>query len=177
MKRIVSSKSHEEFGVLYDRYSEKVYHKCISFVHDLDLAKDLAHDIFLKTFLSLSKFNFQSRFSTWLYSITYNFCVDYVRKNSKIRVESDDGLADIPDSDDARNQEDLLKIEAGRLKTVLDTIPVNQKMILLMKYQDDMSIADMMVALEANESAIKMRIKRARANAMETYQNLFQNAG
>ena len=50
-------------------------------------------------------------------------------------------------------------------------------MILLMKYQDEMSIADMMVTLEANESAIKMRIKRARANAMETYQNLFPDAG
>lgn len=177
VERIISLKKHEEFGILYDRYSEKVYHKCISFVHDLDLAQDLAHDVFLKTFLSLSKFNFKSRFSTWLYSITYNFCVDYVRKHNKVRFESDDDLPDVPDNEDERNQEELLKIEAQRLQTVLDTIPVNQKMILLMKYQDEMSIADMMNALEANESAVKMRIKRARANAMETYKKLFTDVG
>ena len=41
---VVANNSHEEFGLLYDRYSEKVYHKCISFVKDLDLAQDLTHD-------------------------------------------------------------------------------------------------------------------------------------
>jgi DNA-directed RNA polymerase specialized sigma24 family protein len=76
VKIIVASNSHDEFGILYDRYSEKVYHKYISFVKDLALAQDLTHDIFLKTFINLSKFNHKSKFSTWLYSITYNVCID-----------------------------------------------------------------------------------------------------
>ncbi|MDP4587599.1 MAG: RNA polymerase subunit sigma-70, partial [Flavobacteriales bacterium] len=61
VKSIVDHKNHDDFGLLYDRYSEKVYHKCISFVKDLDLAQDLAHDVFLKTFLNLSRFNHQSK--------------------------------------------------------------------------------------------------------------------
>ena len=79
----MEKKRHDDFGILYDRYAEKVYHKCISFVKDVDLAQDLAHDVFLKTFLNLAKFEGKSKFSTWLYSLTYNFCIDYLRKNNK----------------------------------------------------------------------------------------------
>lgn len=177
VKIIVAKNRHDEFGILYDRYSEKVYHKCISFVKDLALAQDLTHDIFLKTFINLSKFNHKSKFSTWLYSITYNFCIDYLRKNNKIRTESEEKLRDIPDSDDAKNEEELLQIEAERLNQVLDAIPVKDKMLLLMKYQDDLSIVDIMDAMDIKESAVKMRIKRARAKAIETYQTMFGHEG
>lgn len=170
---IVEKNQHEEFGILYDRYSEKVYHKCISFVKDLDLAQDLAHDVFLKTFVNLSKFNHQSKFSTWLYSLTYNFCIDYLRKNNKMRMESEDNLVNIADSDDEKNERELMSMEAQRLKYVLDHIPSKDKMILLMKYQDDLSVKDITEALGVNESAVKMRVKRARAKAVEVYNEQF----
>jgi RNA polymerase sigma-70 factor (ECF subfamily) len=170
---IVEQNQHDDFGILYDRYSEKVYHKCISFVKDLDLAKDLAHDVFLKTFVNLSKFNHQSKFSTWLYSLTYNFCIDYLRKNNKMRMESEDTLINIADSDDEKNERELLSMEAKRLKYVLDHIPSKDKMILLMKYQDDLSVKDIQDALGVNESAVKMRVKRARAKAIEVYNEQF----
>lgn len=173
MHIIVEKHQHEAFGILYDRYSEKVYHKCISFVKDLDLAQDLAHDVFLKTFMNLSKFKHQSKFSTWLYSLTYNFCIDYLRKNNKMRMESEDSLVNIADSDDEKNERELLNMEAQRLKYVLDHIPSRDKMILLMKYQDDLSVKDIKEALEVNESAVKMRVKRARAKAVEVYNQQF----
>lgn len=88
-------------------------------------------------------------------------------------MESEEKLRDIPDSDDAKNEEDLLQIEAQRLNQVLDAIPVKDKMLLLMKYQDDLSVIDIMEAMDIKESAVKMRIKRARAKAVETYQTMF----
>lgn len=177
VKIVVIKNSHDDFGILYDRYSEKVYHKCISFVKDLDLAQDLTHDIFLKTFLNLSKFNFESRFSTWLYSITYNFCIDFLRKNNKVVKESDAGLENIADDDDHKNEEELLTIEAQRLGTVLDSIGPNDKMLLLMKYQDELSVQEIMAVMDLKESAVKMRIKRARAKAVETYKTMFGHEG
>lgn len=173
MRIIVATKSHEKFGILYDRYSTQVYHKCLTFVKDSDKAKDLTHDIFLKVFINLSKFSFKSKFSTWLYSISYNFCVDYVRKTSKIKFESGRVLENISDDDDDANEKELLNIKAKRLQKVLDLLPPESKMILLMKYQDDMSISDLMSAFNLKESTIKMRIKRAKAKALETYRNLY----
>ena len=173
VERIVTQKRHDEFGQLYDRYSEKVYHKCISFVKDLDEAQDLTHDIFLKVFVSLSKFKGQSKFSTWLYSVTYNFCVDHVRKEGKFTTEGEHKLAQLADVDDDAQERELLQMEAQRLARVLEELPPQDKMILLMKYQDELSVKDIMQALEVSESAVKMRVKRARAKALELYQDLF----
>ncbi|WP_306642278.1 RNA polymerase sigma factor [Sanyastnella coralliicola] len=173
VKIVVEEKSHDDFGILYDRYAEKVYHKCISFVKDTDLAQDLAHDIFIKTFVNLSRFTHKSRFSTWLYSLTYNFCIDYLRKNNKVRYESDDQLVNIPNDEDDRNEKELLSLKASRLASVLDLISPDDKAILLMKYQDDMSVKDLEAALEISESAVKMRVKRARAKAVETYRKTY----
>lgn len=175
VRRIVEDKRSDDFGQLYDRYSQKVYHKCISFVKDLDLAQDLTHDIFLKVFVSLSRFNHQSRFSTWLYSVTYNFCVDYIRKNSKVRQEGEEALANVADTNDSAEERELMQMEAQRLQRVLDTIPVKDKMILLMKYQDEMSVQDIMAAMEVAESAVKMRLKRARQRALEAYREMFNH--
>ncbi|MGB0424236.1 MAG: RNA polymerase sigma factor [Flavobacteriales bacterium] len=174
---IVKEKKHEHFGILYDRYSEKVYHKCISFVHDAELAQDLAHDVFLKTFVNLSKFESRSKFSTWLYSLTYNFCIDYLRKNNKYIMENDDQLHQFPDIDEEATERELLSMEALRLKKVLEIIPHADKMILLMKYQDELSIKDIMEGLNLSESAVKMRVKRAKLKALETYKELFKNEG
>lgn len=176
VERIVVGKKTDDFGLLYDRYSQKVYHKCISFVKDLDLAQDLTHDIFLKVFVSLSKFQGQSRFSTWLYSVTYNFCVDYIRKNSKVHLEGEDKLVHIADEDDAAHERELMQMEAKRLQRVLDALSPKDKMMLLMKYQDDMSVKDIMDALEISESAVKMRVKRARAKAVELYREMFNQS-
>ena len=168
-------KSHEEFGIIYDRYSEKVYHKCISFVGDTGTAQDLMHDIFLKTFINLSKFNHKSKFSTWLYSITYNFCVDYVRKNNKIKKTNEEELVNIPADQDDLNEVELLQIKASRLMKTLDKIDPEDKMILLMKYQDDLSIKEIMTVLEIKESATKMKISRARARALNQYKTMYPN--
>lgn len=165
----MEKKRHDDFGILYDRYAEKVYHKCISFVKDVDLAQDLAHDVFLKTFLNLAKFEGKSKFSTWLYSLTYNFCIDYLRKNNKTMVNSDEVLVNIPDDDDEKNERELLSIASERLQDVLESIPADDKMILLMKYQDDLSVKEIQGALELSESAVKMRVKRAKAKAVEVY--------
>ena len=168
-------KNHEEFGILYDRYSEKVYHKCISFVGDTNLAQDLMHDIFLKTFINLSKFNFKSKFSTWLYSLTYNFCVDYVRKNNKIKKTDEKELVNLEEDDSGKMEMELLQIKADRLMKTLDQIDPEDKMVLLMKYQDDLSIKDMMVMMDQKESAVKMKISRARARALNQYKKLYPN--
>lgn len=175
MKIIVEENRHEEFGLLYDRYAEKVYHKCISFVKDVDLAQDLAHDVFLKTFINLKKFQGKSKFSTWLYSLTYNFCIDYLRKNNKVMVNNDDLLVNIPDDDDEKNERELMSIASERLSAVLDVIPADDKMILLMKYQDELSIKEIQAALEVSESAVKMRVKRAKAKAVEVYKTKYKD--
>ncbi|HAI43628.1 MAG TPA: RNA polymerase subunit sigma-70, partial [Maribacter sp.] len=82
--KVIKSKDSQLFGILYDRYSNKVYNKCYSFVKNSDEAKDLTQDIFLKVFLKLHLFNSsKASFSTWLYVLAYNFCTNYVNRDKK----------------------------------------------------------------------------------------------
>ncbi|MEL6389475.1 MAG: sigma-70 family RNA polymerase sigma factor, partial [Bacteroidota bacterium] len=71
------------FELLYERYSKKVFGKCLTILKDEAKAQDATQDIMMKVLLNLSRFGGRSKFSTWLYSITYNFCIDYVRKLKK----------------------------------------------------------------------------------------------
>jgi len=173
IREIVVDGEHEKFGVLYDRYSDRVYGKCLSFVKNREIAKDLLHDVFLKCFINLSNFSYKSKFSTWLYSITYNYCVDFLRKKRKERQVDWDKMPEIADSNDDLNEKELLALRAERLKKVLDEVKPEIKMMLLMKYQDNMSIKDIMDNTGLGESAIKMRLKRSKEKALEKYKELY----
>lgn len=173
LNRYIANQSGVYFDLLYGRYIDKVYSKCISLLKDEPLAEDAAQEIFLKIFLNLSKFNHKSKFSTWVYSITYNYCIDLIRKRKKkqnLISGSSDDVADVPEE---VNDKELLEMELGRLQKVLEEIPVQDKAVLLMKYREDMSIKEISVVLDKSESAIKMKIKRAKYKAQTAYNKLF----
>ncbi|MCB0836080.1 MAG: sigma-70 family RNA polymerase sigma factor [Bacteroidetes bacterium] len=158
----------ELFGILYDRYSNKVYRKCLSFVKDESAAQDMVQDVLLKVFTQLGKFQGKSRFSTWLYAITYNYCVEYYRKNNKYAMVDIDEGPDISVDDD--DEKELLKMRAEQLKWALDQVAPEDKMILLLKYQDDTPIKEIMDTLDISESAVKMRLARARQRVKQVVQ-------
>jgi len=142
---------------------------------DESKASDAVQEIFTKVFLKLSSFSQKSKFSTWLYSITYNFCIDFIRRQKRdlqLFSKEADNLPDVPEEE---SEEELLAMEVGRLKRVLEEIPPGDKIILLMKYQDDLSIKEIAETLNKNESAIKMQIKRAKTKAQLAYKAIYKN--
>ena len=163
----------DRFGILYDRYSSKVFQKCVSMTRNKELSQDLTHDIFLKAFVNLKKFDHRSRFGTWLYSITYNYCLDHLRKDQKQRTSDLDDDERIDDGAEDRYEAELLSLRAERLASVLDALEPTDRGILLMKYQDELSVKDMMDVLGLTESAVKMRSMRARERALAKYHFLF----
>ena len=162
------------FTLLYRRYAGKVFAKCISMLSDDGMARDATQDIFIKVLLNLGKFTEQSSFSTWVYSITYNYCIDLIRKKKKnILIFSEDigkfnaaKEVEIPDSV-------ILEMETRRLEKVMDTMPPGDKAILNMKYIDDLQIKDIALVLDKTESAIKMQIMRAKAKAQSIYEDMY----
>jgi len=101
------------------------------------------------------------------------FCIDIIRRKKKDPSTLMDNFSGDNDMIDDVDDAFLLETNIRRLKTILGKIPSSDKAILLMKYQDDMSIRDIGGILDKSESAIKMKIKRAkhkfRAIYVETY--------
>ncbi|RIV49710.1 RNA polymerase sigma factor [Flagellimonas taeanensis] len=171
VEQIVASNDPLLFEKLYDRYAKMVYNKCYGFAKSDDEAEDLTQDVFLQLFIKLRTFKGKSKFSTWLYSFTYNFCVNYVNRNKQrkmrdlsVQVEETEYklTEDVPD-------ESLYEMKADRLKKALELITAEDKSILLLKYQDGASIKDMVELMDIGESAVKMRLKRAKERLLEIY--------
>lgn len=154
------------FEELYDRYVDKVYRKCLSFVKNEAQAEDFTHDIFLRVVLKVGSFKEHAKFSTWLYSITYNYCMDQVRqvkRQAEVALDENFDLAD-----DGYDLE-LVEMQTQGLKKALQKIDPDERAILLMKYQDDFSIKEISETLKITESAVKMRLMRTKEKLKKIY--------
>jgi len=154
------------FEEIYERYANKVYRKCYSFVYNQAKAEDFTHDIFLKLIVKIGTFKETSKFSTWLYSITYNYCMDQIRVNKKNIEVSLEGNNDIIDDND---DDDLMNMHEHQLRISLEKIPSDEKALILMKYQDDFSIKEIADTLNITESAVKMRLLRTKEKLRKIY--------
>ncbi|MEL7270442.1 MAG: sigma-70 family RNA polymerase sigma factor [Bacteroidota bacterium] len=172
--RIVKNNNPLLFGILYDRYAKMVYNKCYGFARSQDEAEDLTQDVFLQLFIKLKSFKGKSKFSTWLYSFTYNFCVNYVNRNKQRKMS--DRSVPVEDSEHKLTEEvpdeSLLELKAKKLEKALTLISAEDRSILLLKYQDGASIKELITLMEIGESAVKMRLKRAKERLMESYNTL-----
>ncbi|MBW8243739.1 RNA polymerase sigma factor [Muricauda oceani] len=174
VKQIVADNDPMLFGLLYDRYVKMVYNKCYGFAKSADEAEDLTQDVFLQLFIKLRTFKGKSKFSTWLYSFTYNFCVNYVNRNKQLKIR--DKSVQVEKTEHKLTEEvpdeSLFEMKADKLKKCLEIISAEDRSILLLKYQDGASIKDLVNLMDIGESAVKMRLKRAKERLLEIYNTL-----
>ena len=133
------------------------------YVKNHDTAEDLCQDILIKIYLKINTFKSGSRFTTWLFSIIHNHCMDYLKKNRKglhqeITKELSDEVGELLEFDETVSDE----ISEELLSGLLDQITPEGKLILLLKYKEKKSIKDIQIALNISESTVKMRLKRAK---------------
>lgn len=156
-------------GKLYEKYFSKVYHKCLSFSKDIDEANDLTQDILVKTLEHLDDFKGESKFSTWLYSITVNHCIVYAKKKQRHHYQ---GLEEIenfsdPESDEytyLQNEETYIN-----LHNALNKLSQQERELIHLKYTMKLSIKEIQLKLDLSSSAVKMRLKRARSKVEKLY--------
>jgi RNA polymerase sigma-70 factor (ECF subfamily) len=162
--------------LLYDRYRKKIYLKSYSFSKNTDEANDLTQEIFIKMFDRLDSYQRKSKFSTWFYSLAYNFLVNYKKRDSPKKLgerwERLNAKEEYAAALDNFEEEDFLEIKSSKLEKALELIEPADKALLMMKYQDEISIEDMQLLLHIGESAIKMRLKRARNRLIKAFSTI-----
>jgi RNA polymerase sigma factor (sigma-70 family) len=172
VSRILLEKQTELYEILYQRYHHKVLDKCYSLLKNRSQAMEFAEDILSKVFEKLSSFAGRSSFSSWLYSITYNHCIDYLREKKNLHYPKWNREHEIPEiAGDA--EEDMKDINYENLSVVLEMIHTEEKAMLMMKYHDDLSIRQIAASLRISEDAAKMRLKRARTRVLYLYKKKF----
>jgi RNA polymerase sigma-70 factor (ECF subfamily) len=150
--------------VLYDRYSTKVFHKCLSLIKDREAAKDCTHDIMVKVFMNLANFKGRSAFSLWVHSISYNYCMDYLQKQKRLDFSdySETEYEHVSNDDIELENKILHDVQLTHLEQAFEFLNPEEKIILMMRYQDGMAVKEIAETLSIGESAVKMRLKRSR---------------
>lgn len=165
----LETRQNDYFKQLYERYCNKVHRKCLSFTKDSEQADDLTQDIFLRLVTKLSGYKQQARFSTWLYSITHNYCTDQIRsprRRDEIRIGDNwDDVTTKVDDDSAELDEQA----AQRVQRAMLFLSPEEQQLLRLKYQDDISIKELASRNALTESAVKMRLKRSRDRLRDYY--------
>ena len=173
IQRLKDTGNTQYFGLLYDKYAPKVYQKCISMLKNEEDAKDLVHDILVKAFVKIGTFRGDASFSTWIYHISYNACIDFLKKQQRkqkqitkepVPNQAKDNIAD--ETEDVETKE--MKLE--RLEEVFQLLEPAEKTLLLMKYQDSWKISQIAEVIGISEGAVKMRLKRAREKLKKVYE-------
>jgi RNA polymerase sigma-70 factor (ECF subfamily) len=141
IRQITQAGKQELFEVIYSRYYSKVLDKCYSFLKDRNQAEEFANDILTKAYEKLPGFKGTSSFSSWLYSITYNYCIDYLRFKKKLHYPNWNSQNDIPEIID-ESEAELNDVNYDNLLQIMEMIHPEEKVLLLMKYQDNLSLKE-----------------------------------
>ena len=158
------------FKVLFDKYRQPLYFHILKLVRDKEIIEDLLQEIFLKAFDNISSFNPDYAFSTWLYRITTNHSIDYLRKK-KLKtlsldepIQTKDGVMSIEVEDLSSSTDDLVmkKQRSLILKEALDSLPEKYRDIIRMRHIDELSYQEIAELLELPLGTVKAHIFRAR---------------
>jgi len=161
----------DAFETLVTKYEKKVFSISFRMLSDREEAMDASQEVFIKVFKALSGFKSESKFSTWLYRITTNVCLDLLRKrkdNSAIsfdaEFETEDGEMRLDPVDRTPGVEETIeREELKRLvsEAVMKLPEIHRTMIILRDF-NDLSYSEIASAIDCPEGTIKSRISRAR---------------
>jgi RNA polymerase sigma-70 factor (ECF subfamily) len=156
----------EAFEAIVKRYEKKVFHLAYGFVQDRAAADDLAQEIFVKVYFSLSKFHFKSEFGTWLYRIAVNHIKDHLRKVSRRKEVSLEEFENVPlamdDQVKEREQRQADDLKKKIVFGVLATLPQKYQMILTLREVKGFSYEEITRVLKISPGTVDSRLHRAR---------------
>jgi len=169
---IARARSGDEraFRVLLSKYERPVFSICLRMVRDREQAADLTQESFIKVFSMLERYNPTYAFSSWLFKITSNHCIDYLRKRRidtlpmDVPIDGEKGEIQrqyvAPDLDP--EQEMVKKEKMLRLEEAIGELPEHYRVMLVLRHQENLSYEDIAVTLDIPLGTVKARIHRAR---------------
>ncbi len=164
------------FEELILKHEKIVYNLALRMMNHSEDAQDIAQEVFLKVYRSLANFDERSAFSTWLYRITHNTCIDEMRKRKGKQtysleedLESEDGSMQrqVADAGDTPEESLLRAEQKSEILQALDTLSEEHKAAVVLRDVKGLSYEEISEILELSLGTVKSRISRAR-NQLKT---------
>jgi len=158
------------YAKLMRKYHDAIFSFVHRMVHDREQVEDLTQEAFIKAFSSLKNFNEEFAFSTWLYKIATNNCIDFIRKrklqmysiDKPIESKDSDYVFELPDDSYEADKELISDQRAVLLRQAIDQLPEKYRRVIMLRHSDEQSYEEIAAALKLPIGTVKAHIFRAR---------------
>ncbi len=159
------------FGKLMNRYRESIYFMVLKMVHNRDDAEDLTLEAFGKAFNSITNYSADFAFSTWLFKIATNNCIDFIRKK-RLQTTSLDQTTNTEDGEvtpiavkdhNANPEESLVKEQrATKIRAAIEQLSPKYRALIELRYLDELAYEEIAEKLDIPLGTVKAQLFRAK---------------
>jgi RNA polymerase sigma-70 factor (ECF subfamily) len=152
------------FATLVNRYKDLVFTLSLKVLQNREEAEESAQDTFVKIFKSLDKFKGESKFSTWIYKITYNNCLDRLKKQKRKREVLPINEFTEHEVKSLMNVLDTIEENERKrmIQSCLDLLPAEESFLLTLYYFNENSLKEIATVMGINENNVKIKLYRSR---------------
>lgn len=159
--------NQDAFAEIVYSFQDAVYNLCYRMLGERTEAEDASQEAFIRAYNNLDRYDVNRSFKTWLLSIASNHCIDRLRKRRLKYLSLDDPLPghmqlSLTSEQKTPEQEAVYNERSEQIQALLDELSPDDRAGIILKYWYDYSYAEIAVALDTTESAVKSRLFRAR---------------
>lgn len=168
------------YGEIVELYKDKVFQLCYRMLGNRHEAEDIAQEAFIRAYVNIARFNMELKFSTWIYRIATNLCIDRIRKKKPdfyldAEVSGTDGLTMYSQVAAETNlpEEDLESIELQEaIQRAISKLPEKYRTVIVLKYIEELSLNEISEILDMPLGTVKTRIHRGRESLRQQLRNV-----
>src|SRR5690606_24030401 len=160
------------FRELVDLYQNKIYHLAYRMLGNVHEAEDIVQETFLRVYMNLTRYDTAQKFSTWIYRIGTNLCIDTLRKRKRksnlsldaniFDSDSSDGYDILPTGVEELPENQLVLSETKQqFRESIDLLPEQYKSIAILRYLHDLPLHHISEVLDMSVTTLKTRLFRA----------------
>ncbi len=166
----------DSYSILIKEYQNDIYSLCLSILKNVDDAMDMTQEAFLIAFENLKNFKHISKFSTWIYRIAYNLCINLKKKKGELLILEDDDTFNVELEDKSSSLwEEIEKNERVKIiEKALKLIKESDRIIIELKDVKGLSYEELSTILSLPMGTIKSRLFRAREKLKKVVENIIK---
>ncbi len=172
------------FKILVDKYQSLVLNTCNSFLNNKTVAEDVTQEVFIEVFLSIHRFNNKAKLSTWLYRISVNKSLNYIRDNKKRSIVknienlfSNEQNSELQITDDNSRNSETTIIQEERIELLhksINSLSKNQRIAFTLSKFEKLSYSEISKVMKLSLSSVEGLIHRAKRNVQKKILNYYR---
>jgi RNA polymerase sigma-70 factor (ECF subfamily) len=174
------SNNNQAYTVLMERYRDSIFHTMLKMVRNHEDAEDLTIEAFGKAFQKLPSYSPSFAFSTWLFKIATNNCIDFIRKqrmkitsiDEPVKEDSDENFGRLLKANSLNPEEHYMMEQRSRvLRNMMDKLKGNYRQMIEMRYFDEMSYQEISEKMNLPIGTVKAQLFRAKELLIEIFKS------